>query len=159
MNKLSALALGAALALSAPLAISAQNLDVDVDAGVGVEAGEDTGIGVDASVDATADTGEHRYSDLMTALQGSANADLEAIGADANIEIVVISDLEATEEFDTTAFADVRSAFETEISALQTNVGANGEITTALEAEGYGAEDVVAVWVEGENNVTVFVDA
>lgn len=188
MNKLSALALGAALALSAPIAINAQSLDlgVDVDGGVGVEAGDssvgvdantgagvnadtDGGLGVDAgvnaglgaSVDANSDFDVNglTHADVEAAIQSSAMINLNDIDATADIEIVAISALGANDGGDASVLADTRAAFDADISALQSEISANTALVAALDAEGYAADDVVAVWTHGSGAIVLFVDA
>lgn len=148
MNKFSALALGAALALSLPLAASAQ------DAGAAPEV--DAGAGVDANAGAT--TSDYSYADLDAALQGAANANLSSVTADTTIDIVAISTLGDEGQFTKDAFATSRSEYADQIATLQSNVGGNADITSALEAGGYSPDDVVGVWSQADGTLTVFVD-
>ncbi|WP_196259846.1 hypothetical protein [Pelagibacterium limicola] len=179
MKKLSALALGTAMALAAPIAINAQDTDLGVglDGGVGVElggdnSGVDAGIGVDAGVgagtvdgaiDAGAEAGvnvdELTHADLEAAIQSSGALNLDVINGTANIEVVAISDLAANDGGDASVVADTRAQFEGDISALQDDIAAKTELVAALEAEGYAADDVVAVWMHGSGDVVLFVDA
>lgn len=181
MNKLSALALTAALALSAPLAAHAQDagvgVDAGVDAGVGVDTGTDSGVdagvdtGVDAGVDAGtddagADLGVDAGADagmsadtpdaatLMTALEGTADFDISTIDASTTINIVAISEIETDE-----TWTDAWAEHEADVTAKHGEIEANADLTAALEAEGYTAEDVVAIHGEATGEVWVFVDA
>lgn len=159
MNKLSALALGAALAFAAPLAVSAQDTDpgVDLDSEVGVELGGDTQVGVDAGALLDVDTLTH--ADVDAAIQSSGSVNLDDVDATTDIRIVTLSSLAANDGGDASVLSDSRTAFEADISALQGNISANADVVAALEAEGYTAEDVVAVWTHGSGTVVLFVDA
>ena len=148
MNKLSALALGTALTLSMPLAAMAQ----DADAGVTLDGGVQTELGGE---DANADVG----ADLDDAIHGAGTADFSAVTADTEIEIVEISSLGEDGEFTADAFAESRADFEADIDLLQSNISGNADITAALEAEGYTESEVVAVWTQADDSLTVFVDS
>lgn len=162
MNKLSALALGAALSLAAPLAANAQALDlgVDIEGGVGVEAG-DNSVGVDTTIgaDADVDFNSMTHADVESAIQSSAMVNLNEIDATADVEIVAISSLGANDGGDASVLADTRAAFDADISALQGDIAANTALVAALDAEGYAADDVVAVWTHGSGAIVLFVDA
>lgn len=147
MNKLSALALGTALAFAAPLAAHAQ------DTGVGVELGGEGGIGLDINLDA------FTHADVDTAIQSSGSVTLDDVDATTDIEIVAISTLSANDGGDASILADTRAAFDADITALKDRVSANAELVAALEAQGYTADDVVAVWSQANGALTVFVDA
>jgi hypothetical protein len=165
MNKLSALALGTALTLSMPLAALAQDADagVTLDGGVTTElGGEDAGVeaDVDAGVDADVDAGvsDLTYGDLDTALQGAGTADLSGVTADTEIEIVDISTLGEDGEFTASAFAETQADYESDINLLRTNVDGNADLVAAVEAAGYTTADVIAVWMDGDAALTVFVE-
>lgn len=188
MNKLSALALGTALALSMPFAAFAQDADagVTLDGGVttelgGEEAGAEAGadVGVDAgaetdaggAVDAGAQAGagteagaggmatDMTYGDLDAALQGAGTADLSTVTADTEIQIVDISTLGEDGEFTAQSYAESRADYQADIDTLQGNVEGNTDVVAAVEAAGYTTEDVIAVWMDGEAELTVFVES
>ncbi|WP_157970020.1 hypothetical protein [Pelagibacterium sediminicola] len=163
MNKLSALALGAALAVAAPVAATAQDtdLDLDLDSGVGVELGGDTVVGVDAGADAGVelDLGALTHADVDTAIQSSGSVDLGDVDATTDIRVVTLSSLAANDGGDASVLADSRAAHEADITALQGKVSANADVVAALEAEGYSAQDVIAVSTQGSGTVVLFVDA
>lgn len=163
MNKLSALALGTALAFSAPLAATAQGLDlgVELDGDVGVELGGDDGLGVDVGVGADAGAGvdELTHADVDAAIQSSASVNLDDVDATTDVEIVAISSLAANDGGDASVIADTRAAFDADISALQDEISANAELVAALDAQGYAADDVIAVRSHGTGSVVLFVDA
>jgi hypothetical protein len=44
------------------------------------------------------------------------------------------------------------------MSDIRAAIEANSHISAALEAQGYTAEDVAALWVQGDGALTIFVD-
>lgn len=147
MNKLSGLALSSILALSVPFAAQAQDAGVTPEDETSVENAGDT------------ETGAFTYDDLNAALQGMADADLEAVTADTEIEIVPLSSLDdetAAQNADeyTTGVTDETG----DMSDIRAAIEANTHISAALEAQGYTAEDVAALWVQGDGALTIFVD-
>lgn len=150
--------------------------DANVDAGVdaGADAGADAG--VDAGADANAEAGAggeagagmageaggaastYTYGDLDAALQGAGTADLSGVTADTTIEIVDVSTLSDEGEFTADAFGDARTGYQGDIDTLQSNIEANADLMAAIEAEGHAVADVVAVWTQADDSLTVFVD-
>lgn len=177
MNKLSALALGTALSLSLPLAALAQ----DADAGVTLEGGVNTELGGaedDAGVDAAAgaatpgapDTGagagggagaaagNYTFGDLDDALQGAANADFAAVTEDTRIEIVPISQLAEEGERTRDEYSTSIQGYQGDVTALRGNIEQSEVIVSALEEEGYTVDQVVGVWTQADDSLTIFVD-
>lgn len=161
MNKLSALALGAALALAAPLSVQAQGVDLgaQLDGGVGVDAGGDDGLTLDLGAGAQVAVDRFTHADVDAAIQATAQVSLEDVDAMTDIRIVSLSSLAANDGGQASVLADTRAAFDADISALQANVAANAEIVAALEAQGYDSGDVVAVSSQADGVLTIFVDA
>lgn len=127
---------------------------VDAGAGVGVEApGVDVNVGGDAnaSVDATTD---NSYDSLTSTLSGSAAVDLSGVTDEASVNIVLLSSLSG----DAAAFDESMSANTEGMTTLHGTVSGNAAITAKLEAEGYSADDVVAVKSNADGSVTVYVD-
>ncbi|WP_332718247.1 hypothetical protein [Pelagibacterium mangrovi] len=151
MNRLSGLALSSILALSLPFAAQAQDAGATPENETSAE---------DANADAgDTETGAFTYDDLNAALQGMADADLEAVTADTEIEIVPLSSLDdetAAQNADeyTTGVTDETG----DMSDIRAAIEANTHISAALEAQGYTAEDVAALWVQGDGALTIFVD-
>ncbi len=142
----------------------------DGEAGVGVDAGADADVGVDADTDggemstevgaeAGADAGASvdtpDQATLMAALEGTADFDVSAVDASSTINVVAISEIDADQEAWTQAWAE----HEADVTAKHGDIEANADISAALEAEGYTAEDVVAIHGEAGADVWVFVDA
>ncbi|WP_417578643.1 hypothetical protein [Pelagibacterium sp.] len=182
MKKLSALALGTALTLSMPLTALAQDADAGVtldggvatelggeDSGVdtGVELGVDTGVATEGSSDMSVDVGanadaavsSYTYGDLDDAIHGAGTAELSGVTADTEIEIVEISDLGEDGDLNAEAFADSRADFQSDVDLLQSSISENADLVSALEAEGYTHDEVVAVWTQADGALTVFVDS
>ena len=187
MKNISALALIAALAAGGYTVASAQDagVGVGVDAGVdvgddvgvdadvdaGVDAG-DEGVGVDADVDAGADVGDdaaagvgadvtvsagdYTYEDVRGALDTVADLDLTVITDETEIHIVPLSTVSGDD--DATAFITGEADAAALISETQTAIAGNAQIEAALEEEGYTADEVVAVYLESNTSVVIFVD-
>lgn len=153
MNRLSVLALSAALALSVPLIASAQDA---VDASAAMDAGNADD--ADAGANDDAGSGAFTYDDLNAALQSMAEADLSAVTPDTEIEIVPLSSLqeEATETAD--EYTVSVPGDQADISEMQAAIAANSHISAALEEAGHTAEDVAALWVQGDGSLTIFID-
>src|SRR5690606_23785296 len=94
-----------------------------------------------------------------TAIQSSGSVNLIDVDATTDIRVVTLSSLAANDGGDASVLSDSRAAFEADISALQGNISANADVVAALEAQGYTAEDVVAVSTHGSGTVVLFVDA
>ena len=149
-------------AISVIALLSAGSFAVAQDAGVGVDAGAGVnvetpavdatvGAGANATVDASAD---NSYDGLTSLLSGSASADLTAVTEESQISIVLLSSLSG----EAAAFDEAFSANADGNTTLHGNIAGNAVITAKLEAEGYTADDVVAVKSNADGSVLVYVD-
>lgn len=139
--------------------------DIGVDAGAGaagsdVEAGANGQVGAQAGAGAggAGATGSYTYGDLDDALQGAASADLSMVTTETEIEVVDIADLTDEGEFTAQSFDESRTTYQGDIDTLRSNIEGNSEIVAELEAQGFSPDDVIAVWMEDETSLTIFVD-
>lgn len=153
-------------AISVAALLSASSFAMAQDAGVGVDANAGVGVetpAVDATVNAGADASassdasasmDNSYDSLTSAVSGSASVDLASVTEESQVSIVLLSSLEG----DATAFDEAFAANTEGTTALHTNVSGNTAITAKLKAEGYMADDVVAVKSNADGSVIVYVD-
>lgn len=159
MNKtMTALSVAALLSASSFAMAQDAAVGVDANAGVGVEtpavdATVNAGTDASASTDAMAST-DNSYDSLTAALSGSASVDLATVTEESQVTIVLLSSLEG----ETTAFDEAFAADAAGATTLHTNVSGNTAISAKLEAQGYTADDVVAVKSNADGSVTVYVD-
>lgn len=145
-------------AISVAALLSASSFAMAQDAGVGVEtpavdATVNAGADASASSDASASM-DNSYDSLTSAMSGSASVDLASVTEESQVSIVLLSSLEG----DATAFDEAFAANTEGTTALHTNVSGNTAITAKLKAEGYMADDVVAVKSNADGSVIVYVD-
>ncbi len=153
-------------AISVAALLSASSFAMAQDAGVGVVANAGAGVetpAVDATLNAGADASastdapasmDNSYDGLTSAVSGSASVDLAGISEESQVSIVLLSSLQG----EATAFDEAFAANAEGTTALHTNVSANTVITAKLEAEGYTADDVVAVKSNADGSVVIYID-
>ncbi len=147
-------------AISVAALLSASSFAMAQDAGVGVDA--NAGVGVETpAVDATVNAGanaaasvDNSYDSLTSALSASASVDLAGVTEESQITIVLLSSLEG----EATAFEEAFAANAEGATTLHSNVSGNTAINAKLEAEGYTADDVVAIKSNADGSVLVYVD-
>lgn len=166
------LATAALIASTSSLALA--QADVGVDAGasgdVGVEAGSN-GVGVDASGNANAKSnadasaggaggGDVNFGSIVSSLRTSsvAAADIEALGADAQIDVITLAEIQGNAAENASAIDEAVSAQSATIEELQAAIEANADVQAALDAEGFTADQIVAVTANGEGSLTIIVD-
>lgn len=134
---------------------------VGADAGVSVQtpagdAGANATMGADATT--SANMADHSYASVMAAISGSATADLSAITDEGSVNIVLLSALEGDVATEGAALDSALSSSADAMTSLHANVDGNAAIKAKLEAEGYTADDVVALQTQADGTVTVYVD-
>lgn len=167
-------------ASSAALAQADVNVDAGADGAVGVEAG-DNGVGVDVGAGAEGNAGAGlngnananadanaagnasagvNYGQIISDLRtgGVTVADIEGLEAGADVQIVTLSEIRGNAAENASALDEAVSSLEASIGELRTVLEANAEISAELEAEGYTADDVVAVTTSADGSVTIIVD-
>ncbi|UUP16470.1 hypothetical protein NTH_00917 [Nitratireductor thuwali] len=98
------------------------------------------------------------YGEAFAALEASTLLDLDNIEAEATVDIVPMSEVEPTNGANAEAFAKMREGHAAALEDVRQQVRNNEKITSALKAEGYTADQVVAVWNDADKEVTVFVE-
>jgi hypothetical protein len=147
-------------AISVAALLSAGSFAIAQDAGVsvGVDAGAGVSVetpAVDATIGAGADvSADTSYESLTTALSGSANADLTTVTDQSQVMIVLLSSISG----EVGAFDEAFAANADGNTTLHGNISGNAAISAKLEAEGYTADDVVAVKSNADGSVLVYVD-
>lgn len=143
-------------AISVAALLGAGSFAIAQDAGVGVDAGVSVETpAVDATVGAGADASlDTSYDSLTSALSGSASVDLSAVTEETQVSIVLLSSLAG----EAGAFDEAFAANAEGNTTLHSNIAGNAAISAKLEAEGYTADDVVAVKSNADGSVLVYVD-
>lgn len=141
---------------------------VDAGAGVEVDAGNNgvgVGVGGDANANANADAKpnadtEMNFGSIISSLRTSnvAAADIEALGADAQIDVISISEIQGEAAENASALEEAVSAQSASLADITAAIEANADVSAALEAEGYTTDQIVAVTSSGEGNLTIVVD-
>lgn len=88
----------------------------------------------------------------------TASADLSGFGADSQVSVTTLSSLQGEGAENGQALDNAISENQAQIDEMRANITANADLMAALEAEGYNADQVVAVQTDGETGVTFFVD-
>lgn len=176
MNTFTKLVATAAILASTSTMTLAQ-VGVGVDAGAGVNAGagvdvnagnNGVGVGVGGDANANAKTNasansaadKANYGQIISSLRTSsvAAADIEAIGADAEINIVTLSELQGNAAENASALTEAVSAQAASLADLTAAIEANADLSAALEADGYTTDQIVAVTSSGQDSLTIVVD-
>ncbi|MCO6383934.1 MAG: hypothetical protein JXQ91_12450 [Vannielia sp.] len=95
-------------------------------------------------------------SGLNNGTTAQAAADIEALGADVSVDTVLLSEIEGAGN--SNALDKALSTQADAMVSLHEAIEANSELTAALEAEGFEADDVVGFESEGEGEVTLVID-
>jgi len=177
-------ALAALMVLGIAGGASAQSLGGNADASVGVGAGDkgsvaadvgagasvaksDNGekaagskeMGTDMSM-ASAASGVKTYGQLVSSMKtmDTASADLSGFGADSELSVTTLSSLQGEGAENGQALDNAISENQAQIDELRSGITANADLMAALEAEGYAADQVIAVKTNGDTGVTFYVD-
>lgn len=162
-GKITSIAVVAALMTSGAAMPAALAQDVEADAGVELDAGAGAGAGAGANTDAGSADGSGKAgvsANTGAAADAGADAGLSAITQDDTIEIVQLSEVEgsANAAAKQQVFAEAQGRDASWQSQIESGVEANTALTTALEEEGFTAEDVVDVRAGANGTIVVFVD-
>ncbi|MFD2646190.1 hypothetical protein ACFSX5_00090 [Devosia albogilva] len=124
-----------------------------------VDANASATSGSDSAANVSADA-EVNYDSIISNLQGSdvSSADIVALGADAQIDIVTLSELQGNAGDDGEAVGEAVSSQATMLAELTAAIEANADVQAALAAEGFTSDDIVAVASSSEGNLTIVVD-
>jgi hypothetical protein len=143
-----------------------QGVGVGAGGGVGVGAGAGAGAAHGADVSAAARAGAParadapNYGTVISSLRSSrvASADLEAVDDSTTIRIYTLADLRGNAAENAQALDNALADRQGAVSDLRTEIEANTTLAAALEAEGYTADDVVAVTTHTDGGIILIVD-
>lgn len=174
MNTVSVLAIAGLLAASISSAALAQ-ASVGIGAGAGVNAGgqaeADTGLGARADVAAGASAGAAagvgadqahapNYGRVIASLRaaGDVSAEIEALDESTSVQIILLSELRGNAAENAQALDQALAQQEDQVKDLRGAIEANATLSATLEAEGYSADDVVAVTAGADGEVMLIVE-
>jgi len=160
------------MATTVSTAAFAQSASTDGNAGVGADVSAGASVGADASTNASdnsnaaaAEKGNSKaakgnYGQLISGLQTSeVSADVvSGLDAEADATITLLSELKGEAAENASALDNALSKQEEGIADLRTEIEANAELMSALEAEGYSVDQVVAVNSANSGEITLVVD-
>jgi hypothetical protein len=141
-----------------------QGVGVGAGGGVGVGAGAGAAHGADVSAAARAGAPARadapNYGTLISSLRSSriASTDLEAVDDSTTIRIYTLADLRGNAAENAQALDNALANQQGSASDLRTEIEANTTLAAALEAEGYTADDVVAVTTHTDGGIILIVD-
>ncbi len=185
MTNLAKSTLAVLLAGSVSTAALAGSLDADASAGVeagasgAVETAQSATDQVGDAVNSTAEQVQEGASEMADTMEDGASAgaevnygtvisglnngttagaaaEIEALGADITVDTVLLSEIEGDNQANA-----LDNALNTQADAMagfHDAIEANADLTAALEAEGFAADDVVGFQSEGEGEVTLVID-
>lgn len=135
--------------------------------------GADVGVGADADVAETESTdmeetedtfaenanGVANFGQLVSDLRSdeTLGSDLAGFSADSDVTFMTVSDLQGSDNGERTALDNALADRQSDLDAMHGEISANADMMAALEAEGYAAEDVIAVYGDAESDLTVVV--
>jgi hypothetical protein len=127
---------------------------------VKARSGADLEAGMAAASETSAKAGvsTQNYGSVISAIETGGAADLSAIDSRSSIDIVLLSSLEGEGAKNAQALDTALSRNADAIDDLHTSIKDNATLTAKLDADGYNADDVVAVSTGGEGSVFVYVD-
>jgi len=152
MNKLTALLLASTMVVAVPATALAQATDPSVSSAPSVSAGATTGT-------------PFTWTDLLASVNakasGSAQTDwatlVGGIKTDSNVQIVDVFSLEGSPgQSDSSLQAALDSSGQA-MTGLHTAIGANQTLVDKLKAQGYTADDVVAIVSNPDSSFTIYV--
>lgn len=116
-----------------------------------------------ANVNAEA-AGDATYGALISAIRNGTLTDMNpsvelgAVGEETEVEIALLSEVKGMAAENAEALDQALAEQDAWISGVKSAVSANTTLTTALEAEGYTSDDVVAFNTDADGSVTLIVD-
>jgi hypothetical protein len=160
----------AVLAASLSTAALAQTADVGVGAKVGAKAdvaagaaGNDVAANANASAGAKSDM-KMNVGQIVSSFRNGSEvstewaAELQGLSPDAEVNIVKLSELKGSAAENSAALDQVIADAQADLTTALPTIEANAELKAALEAQSFAADDVVAVMVDGDSQVTLIVD-
>jgi len=162
MKNAAVLAIAGLVAASISSAAYAQ---VGIGAGASVGAGADTSVGANVAAGATASAGANQagapnYGQVIASLRasGDVSAQIETLDATATVRIIALSELRGEAAENAQALEQTLAQMKDRVDEIRSAIDANATLSAALEAEGYTADDVVAVTTAASGEATLIVD-
>jgi hypothetical protein len=146
-----------ALALAAMLSTALAMPALAQDLSLSLETSAEGDVNAQAPLDAQI-TGDNSFVSLTAAITANESVDLAAVTDEAKVKLVLVSTLEGDAATQSTALDAAITAQATALATLRTNVAASSAISAKLKAEGYTADDVLAVKTDASGNTLVYVD-
>lgn len=125
--------------------------------------------GVSADVGVTAGTagsvsgaaGAMNYGEVISSLRAGteASAEIAAVEDASKVQVVLLSELRGNAAGNAQALDQALTAQSETVAEIRSEIEANETVNAKLEAEGYTAEDVVAVSSGADGEVTLIVEA
>jgi hypothetical protein len=159
---------GAAVGVNAGGGVSVETPSVDASGTVGASGGASTSdsstnvnAGANANAGASAQAGsmaDNTYGSVMAALSAGASVDLGTVNDDTTITIIALSSLQGNADSESAALDTQLSADAEAHTALHSDIAGNASLMATLEAEGYAADDVIALKSAADGSLIVYVD-
>lgn len=154
--------IAALMATTISTAAIAQSTNADGKAGtsMGAEASQNASGNAAAAAQGNANAQNQNYGELISTLQTSEiSSDVVSnLDPEADTTIALLSDLKGEAAENASALDNALSKQEQNISDLRSEIEANVELMSALEAEGYTVDQVVAVNSTTSSEITLVVD-
>ena len=127
------------------------------DLSLSLEASGEGDVNAQAPLDAQI-TGDNSYASLTAAITASASVDLAAVTDETTVKLILVSTLEGDAATEGAALDAAVAAQADALATLRSNATANAVINAKLTAEGYTADDVLAIKTDASGNTLVYVD-
>ena len=103
-------------------------------------------------------TTDNSYASLIAAINANEAVDLSAVTDEAKVSIVLVSTLTGDAATEGAALDAAVAAQAEALTTLRADATANTVINAKLTAEGYTADDIVAIRTDASGNTLVYVD-
>ena len=103
-------------------------------------------------------TTDNSYASLIAAINANEAVDLSAVTDEAKVSIVLVSTLTGDAATEGAALDAAVAAQAEALTTLRADATANAVINAKLTAEGYTADDIVAIRTDASGNTLVYVD-
>tara|TARA_R110002124_G_scaffold76753_7_gene205656 strand:- start:13690 stop:14334 length:645 start_codon:yes stop_codon:yes gene_type:complete len=99
------------------------------------------------------------YGQVISSVRTQTNADaVGQIDAGAEIETMTLSEVQGEASENASALDTALTQAETELTDMRGMIGANADLSAALNAEGYAADDVIGVYETTNGSFQVLID-
>ena len=103
-------------------------------------------------------TTDNSYASLIAAINANEAVDLSGVTDEAKVSIVLVSTLTGDAATEGAALDAAVAAQAEALTTLRADATANAVINAKLTAEGYTADDIVAIRTDASGNTLVYVD-